>query len=168
MFAISNVMSTLLPLIEANALCFTEAEAAIAINAIATGENAEAIEANTALIAAMGFVDRGDLAVIDWDEGSFTRDGAFHDFDMSSKIPAGATWGYIEIAAQCTSSIGTVIFKKQGWTGTHNVFVCQPVVTGRYYYSFGWLQLTPARLVQYLIQPNVTNIIVNVKGWVVG
>ncbi|GAH84380.1 unnamed protein product, partial [marine sediment metagenome] len=36
------------------------------------------------------FVDRGDPAAVDWVTGDFTRDGAWHDLDLSAIVPAGA------------------------------------------------------------------------------
>lgn len=37
------------------------------------------------------FIDRGDPATSDFSGPAFTRDGAWHDLDLSAIIPAGAT-----------------------------------------------------------------------------
>jgi len=37
-----------------------------------------------------GYVDRGPLSGFDWELGDFTRDGAWHDHDLSAVVPAGA------------------------------------------------------------------------------
>lgn len=42
------------------------------------------------LVGRADYVDRGDPASYDWTVGSFTTNGAYHDLDCSSIVPAGA------------------------------------------------------------------------------
>lgn len=59
------------------------------------------------------FVDRGDPSVVDFDEGDLTTDGAWHDLDLSSIVPSGAT--AVALRVVLTDDAGQYIqFRKNG------------------------------------------------------
>ena len=64
----------------------------------ATHEDAgtDEIEA-TDLEGRVNYVDRGDPSGYDFASGSFTKDGEWHDLDLSSIVPAGERLVYIRV-----------------------------------------------------------------------
>lgn len=112
------------------------------------------------------YVDRGPLGSYDWETGDFTKDGAWHDLDLSAIVPAGTK------AVAFSLRIKTPIVNK--------LFILKPKGLGPAWYFAGavtqiadmaqYLDLCCAcdvnRKIEYNITPTTwTYITLTVKGW---
>ncbi len=66
-------------------------------------------------------VDRGDPAGYDFALSSFTKDGAWHDLDVSAIVPAGALSCRFSIDVQANAATIPFLFRKKGNSNTYNV-----------------------------------------------
>ena len=68
------------------------------------------------MVPAVNFVDRGNTAAVDFDAGDLTDDGTFNELDLSSIVPAGATW--VLLRCQINHSVVNfgLFFRKGGAT----------------------------------------------------
>lgn len=69
---------------------------------------------------AHGFYDRGDPAVYDKAVGDFTKDGAWHDWDLSSIVPAGAKLVLLQGHVEGAGTDWAIWFRKNGQTNEIN------------------------------------------------
>lgn len=67
------------------------------------------------------YVDRGDPAAVDFAVGDLTTNGAWHDLDLSSIVPAGAKSVILYVAMRDTAADVIVIFRKNGNSNSINV-----------------------------------------------
>jgi len=97
------------------------------VNAIETDlAAAEAnIIANAAAIAVnaadLGAHNRGDAAADDWDEATLTADGAWHELDLSAKVPVGTSLVIFRLYAKDDIINSYMLFRKKGETNNVNV-----------------------------------------------
>jgi hypothetical protein len=66
------------------------------------------------------FVDRGDPAAADFDEGDLTINGSWHDLDLSAIIDAGATLVLLRVAI-ITGAADKLQFRENGNSNAVNV-----------------------------------------------
>lgn len=66
------------------------------------------------------FVDRGDPATYDWAKEDLILDGAWHDLDLTSIIPAGAKAAFIVGHVKGAGAEWGIIFRKKGNTNETN------------------------------------------------
>lgn len=66
------------------------------------------------------FVDRGDPSVYDYAKTDLTLDGAWHDLDLSSIVPAGAKAVFIVGHVEGNGIDWTIMFRKKGNTNEVN------------------------------------------------
>lgn len=59
------------------------------------------------------FVDRGDPAVYDYDKDDLTKDGAWHDLNLSAIVPAGAKAVFIIGHVEGNGIDWTIMFRKK-------------------------------------------------------
>ena len=69
------------------------------------------------------FVDRGIISDYDFDEGSLTQDGAYHDLDLSAIIPCGNIPVLIQFVCNHTVATKYMKVKKKGATNDYQAFV---------------------------------------------
>jgi len=65
---------------------------------------------------APGYVDRGDPAVYDYDKDDLTKDGAWHDMDLSGIVPEKAKAVFIIGHLEGNGADWTIMFRKKGNT----------------------------------------------------
>jgi len=113
------------------------------------------------------FVDRGDPDAFDFTVASFTRDGAWHDLDLSSVVPSGASWVYVVGRIDANSADQAFVLRKKGNTNAYNTRTAR-VVTGLYWaHLHAWLPLDANRTIEYLASSaQVTEISLVVAGWI--
>jgi len=61
-------------------------------------------------------IDRGDPAAHDYDLTGFTVNGAWHDLDCSSEVPAGMTWILLYVSWNTDGANQRIQFRKNGNT----------------------------------------------------
>ncbi len=112
------------------------------------------------------FVDRGDPAAHDFIKTDFTRDGAWHELDLSGIVPAGAKAVSLALTIRSSTVMALCKFRTKGnaneinrsmaWTQVANIWVGNDLV----------VPLSSDRKIEY----NIANIVwtfikLNVKGW---
>ena len=60
------------------------------------------------------FIDRGDPSTIDFDENDLTRDGEWHELNLSSIVPSTAKLVLLRVDMSATSSNKYLSFRKHG------------------------------------------------------
>jgi hypothetical protein len=102
------------------------------------------------------FTDRGDPSGVDKGIAGFTRDDAWHDWDLSAIVPAGATAVLLRIHLEASSGGLYINFRKNGQSNAVNIAKGFLVST-----AGCWVDLTVAcdsgRVIEYLVW--------NVAGW---
>lgn len=121
-----------------------------------------------ALLAAKGFIDRGDPVNPDWTVGTFTADGAWHNLDCSAIVPEGAraiVFG-IYIADNVTEAWFSM--RKDGNSNTANANIIRVNVAGATLGNDGTfiVPCSTARVVEYRATNGATFLSLSV--WVIG
>lgn len=112
------------------------------------------------------YVDRGDPAAYDYYVGDFTKDGAWHDLDLSAIVPAGAVSVCILIYLKSLSSGRWFRLRQKGKVNEFNICSRITPIAATAYITDGVVTLDANRVIQYKIQ-NTTwnNIRLCIKGW---
>lgn len=123
--------------------------------------------AKTYVDAKTYFVDRGDPSGGDFNAASYTKDGAFHDLDLSSIVPAGAKAVLMRIYFKSDTVGVQLIFRKKGNANTFNISSVFVQVANTF---IGYDLVVPcstARVIQYNVSASGTwaNIDTVVGGW---
>jgi hypothetical protein len=69
----------------------------------------------------VNYVDRGDPAAFDFAVGDLTTDGAWHDLDLSSIVPASAKAVIIKVAIEDNAAGNAFAFRKNGNSNAFNI-----------------------------------------------
>lgn len=91
-----------------------------AIVAQTAAETAQAA-AEAAVASISVFVDRGDPSAADYNAASLTKNGSWHDLDLSSVVPAGATSVLLRVTVNHSLAEKSINFRKNGNTNSVNV-----------------------------------------------
>jgi len=70
---------------------------------------------------ALRYVDRGDISAYDYSGSNFTKNGNWHDLDLSAKIPIGTKLVVLVVWLQANYAALTAGFRKNGNTRAYNV-----------------------------------------------
>ena len=113
------------------------------------------------------FYDRGDPSTWDFEIGDLTADFTWHDLDLSSIIPSGATGVVLFIEASNTSSGEYFYFRKNGNTNAYNVSGVYIPVAGTVVFSDLILGVDTDGKIEYRIKSggSWTTLRILVKGW---
>lgn len=111
------------------------------------------------------FIDRGDPAQPDWFQPSFTSDGNWHDFDISAHVPANARVISFLIIIIASAQGDGISLKKSGNISDNNISTLTTQVAAAAITGDLLIAATPNQEIQYKITPNVTSMIMTVKGW---
>lgn len=125
----------------------------------------EMIEAAGYIKAA--YVNRGAPALWDFATGDFTKDGAFHDLDLSSIVPAGAKAVHCRLYIRAGTVAAQALFAKKGDGASKNLtqaFIQVSLV--KYSVDF-FCALDENRFIEYKFD-NITWTSINlcVRGWI--
>lgn len=101
-----------------------------------------------------GFHDRGDPSAVDYDHTTLTADGAWHDLDLSSIVPAGAKAVLLRVGGYDNTQ-NAIYFRKNGNSNAVNMGVWDNSVINVTYSHDIWVALDSNRVVEY-IMTNVT------------
>lgn len=69
----------------------------------------------------VNYVDRGDPAAVDFAVGALTTDGAWHDLDLSSIVPASAKAVILRAAIEDDAASSAFAFRKNGNSNAINI-----------------------------------------------
>lgn len=120
-------------------------------------------------IAGVKYVDRGDPAAWDFTSGSFTKDSAYHDLDLSSILPSEAANQLVHLVVQVNTTIAGsgIYFRKKGLTNGYNVGGVNSAENAKLHTEDIWVRCNESRVVQYFVTTGYTwtNLDVLVRGW---
>jgi len=117
-------------------------------------------------ISSSGYIDRGDHSAHDFSVGDLTTNGAWHDLDLSSIVPAGAKAVLLMVGMSDDAANRIVVFRKNGNTNTFNMSSISNHVTNIPNYGDLIVPCDTNRIIEYLADnATFTSININVKGW---
>jgi len=125
------------------------------------------IDAYLATHPSLGFfVDRGDPLAWDFTVGDFTDDNAWHDLDLSSIVPAGATSVLVKVNLESLQIEKKFELRRKDNASGYNTLAIWTQFSN---VRIGGVFLVPCnanRVIQYLANPATWSLInVNVNGW---
>lgn len=113
-----------------------------------------------------GFVDRGDPLSHDYALGDFTKDGAWHDLNLSSIIPENAKGVALHVIGLANTTNASITLRKNGNTNDVNVSRLITVVAHEFHTADMIVALDTNRIIEYRITPVVwLALSATVKGW---
>lgn len=112
--------------------------------------------------------DRGDPASVDVAVGSLTTDGSWHDLDLSSIVPAGASFVVLYVELKDDAASSSILFRKNGNSNAMNVGAITTQVANILTRGDIIVACDSNRVIEYLTS-NLTfdTINITVKGWTV-
>lgn len=114
----------------------------------------------------MSFVDRGDIAAYDFTQTSFTRDGQWHDLDLSSIVGAKAVWVLILVAMTHSTTNEELRLKTKGNVNDYNVVHRKNNLANLAYYHGVWVQTDAAGKIEYKLTSGTYSVInFTIRGW---
>lgn len=112
------------------------------------------------------FVDRGDPAAVDFAVGDLTKDGAWHDLDLSGIIPAGASGVLLRVLISANALHKIVFIRKKGNANDENSFLAITGAAGVLLANDGVVPLPASRILEYNITVAVwVTLNFTVAGW---
>jgi len=113
----------------------------------------------------VNYTDRGDPTA--WDKTSWTTDANWHDWDLSSIVPAGTKLVHLRVHFKDDAPGNTIRFRKNGNVDTFNAFYCvAPVANVDACYD-GWVVCDSNRVIEYLASNTTfTYIYAVVRGYI--
>lgn len=116
-------------------------------------------------ISTMGYVDRGDPAAYDLEQGAMTMDNAWHDWDLSSIVPAGATAVNLVGLVQYTAAGNALFFRRNGNTNQVAMPGIFSQVANVSNYSSIIVACDASRIIEYKATVSFTAISLVIIGW---
>ena len=115
------------------------------------------------------WVDRGDPSAADFRIGDLTADGAYHDMDLSSIVPAGATQVRLGIFLSNSQGAGQwkVRFRKNGNSNSHHAPMIRTSVANLVIDGSLQVFCDSSRVIEYQLEndANYTQVDITVLGW---
>lgn len=112
-------------------------------------------------------IDRGDPSVWDWTLGNFITDGAGHDLDCSSIVPAGARFIIFRVDIQDDAVGSFFVMWKKGHTGNFNAAIKRTAVANEWMDCHFRVACDDNRIVEYKATNTTwSGINVLVRGWI--
>lgn len=112
------------------------------------------------------FVDRGDPAAWDFIIGNFTADGAWHDLNLSSIVPAGAKSVLFLVYIRNDAVNKDFYLRRKGNANAYNMVMQRTEVANLVRVADGVCPCDENRVIQYyLTAVGWTRIRLTVKGW---
>jgi len=112
-------------------------------------------------------VDRGDPDAYDYSVGDFTKDGLFHELDLSAIVPSNAKFIGIRAVVRCTAAQDYCIFRKKGNVNTKNAIQGYVSINDGYNSVMGNVPCNSTRIIEYSFTANFTIINFCVCGWII-
>lgn len=113
------------------------------------------------------YVDRGDPASADYSLANFTKDGAWHDLDLSSIIGSGRRLVFVSVSLRA-NSVGLVFYlRENGNSNTANILSQITQVSGAFINLSGPVLSDDSGVIEYYASnsANWTWMNFTVRGW---
>lgn len=112
------------------------------------------------------YVDRGDPATLDFITADFTKDGAWHDFDLSALIPATAAAVLLDINYDNAAANRNIMLRKKGNTNNINHFEVHTRVAAQDDHALAIVSPNANRVIEYNVSAAGWNKLeLSVRGW---
>jgi len=115
------------------------------------------------------YVERTPYATYDFVFADFTKDANYHEFDLSTIVPVGATAVNLHFRGASTSiNVNTVGYlRKSGTLDIAGTCRLRPQVAGIYNALVSALGIGPDRKIEYRVPSigNFADLTLTVKGW---
>lgn len=112
------------------------------------------------------FISRGDASDIDWNASDFTTNGAWHDLDCSSIVPAGIRAILARVVVKTAGSGNVLAIRKNGFTNQVNYFRVITQVANVNLEVTAILECDSDRVVEYwATNVSWTTLNVAIRGW---
>jgi len=112
------------------------------------------------------YVDRGDPAAYDYAKEDLSKDGAWHDLDLSGIVPAGAKAVFIIGHVQGAGADWAIMFRKKGNTNEINHGGMETLRANVERHRSSTVALSTARVIQYKADNQAwTTLDLCVRGW---
>lgn len=111
------------------------------------------------------FVDRGDPAAVDWDQGDLTEDGTWNDLDLSSIVPAGAIAVLFTMVGIHATAGQYFWMRENGNTNQVNVSRFYATTSGAALAADMIVACDANRVIEYNGQSAFAAIELSVRGW---
>ena len=112
-------------------------------------------------------VYRGTVPNPDYEAGDITIDGAYHELDLSSIIPAGSFAALITVRVHC-NAVGDYIMliHPDDSSNERSVFRTEVNVLDKYHSEFGIVFCNTSRIIKYKVAAGVTVLQIHISGWI--
>lgn len=121
--------------------------------------------ARASLGAAAGFVDRGDVATVDFNETSLSVTGTWTDLDLSSIVDSGATAVLLRVLGVDGSVDTTLSIRENGNSNAVNIGRIDTNVANIPITNDMIIPLSSDRIIEYLQDVDMDTAVIIVKGW---
>lgn len=114
------------------------------------------------------YVDRGDPSAYDLQKAGMVIDGNYHEWDLSSIVPAGAIAVHLEIQFDHAAVGKSVMFRKNGNSNFYNRLAQLSQVADVDIHFDGFVSLDATRKIEYTTSTGTFgNIAIVVRGWLI-
>lgn len=112
------------------------------------------------------YVDRGDPATVDFIKTDLTRDGAWHDLDLSSIVPAGAKAVLLRTRLKSANPGDAIRYRENGNVNDINACGCESLRANVLRTRLGLVAVDVNRVIEYNAD-NIawTDLDIVVRGW---
>lgn len=112
-------------------------------------------------------VYRGTVANPDFEAGDLTRDGSYHELDLSSIIPVGSFAALITTRVKCNAVGDYITLIHPDDSGNErSAFWTEVNVLNKYGSCYGIVFCNAARIIKYKVTAGVTILQVHICGWI--
>lgn len=112
------------------------------------------------------YVDRGDPAAVDFEEGDLSIDAAWHDLDLSSLVGLGAKGVLLKTTLQSASPGDQIRYRKNGNSNEINTCGCEALRANAPRTRLGIVALDANRVIEYNADDiSWTTLEITVRAW---
>jgi hypothetical protein len=105
----------------------------------------------------LSYASAGDKSAWDFNTAYFIKDGALHDIDFSSKVPANTKAVLLTFFVRSPAANNWIFFQKKGYTGGYNGAQLRTQVANVYYGGLLIIELNTNGVSQYQIENTLWN-----------
>lgn len=112
------------------------------------------------------YVDRGDPSAADFLNTDLTTDGAWHDLDLSSIVPAGAVSVHLRVDVKDDAAYNYIQFRKSDNSNLLNMQICMEMIANLSFFYGIIVSCNSDRFVEYYASNTTfTSINIVIRGW---